>query len=201
MTKSSNAHNMVAFVAFLRGINVGGNKLIPMDDLKKAFAALGFANVTTILASGNVVFASKPAGEQALAGQIEEKLRKTFRTEIGVLVRRVEDLRRLDASQPFKGLPVTPQTRLYVTFLSEKPASKFKAPYTSPDKSLRILRLSPTEVCTALTLSPMGGTVDLMAFLQKEFGKKITTRNWNTIQRILKAAVAMPQTGAQKATG
>jgi uncharacterized protein (DUF1697 family) len=192
---------MVAYVAFLRGINVGGNKLIRMDDLKKAFVALGFANVTTILASGNVVFESKPVGEQALAKQIEDKLKKVFRHDIGVLVRGVADLRRLDASQPFKGVAVTLQTRLYVTFLSEKPASKLKVPFTSPDKSLRVLRLSATEVCTAITLSPKGGTLDLMVFLEKQFGKKITTRNWNTIQRILKAAVGMPQTGAQKATG
>jgi uncharacterized protein (DUF1697 family) len=178
----------VKHVAFLRGINVGGNKLIRMEELKKAFAALGFANVSTILASGNVLFDSKPASESALAAQIEGKLKKTFRTEIGVMVRRVEELRRLEASQPFKGVSITPQTRLYVTFLSEKPASKFKAPYTSPDKSLRVLRLSATEVCTALTLSPKGGTVDLMVFLEKQFGKKITTRNWNTIARILKAA-------------
>jgi uncharacterized protein (DUF1697 family) len=188
MTKSAKHHDMVAYVAFLRGINVGGNKLIRMDDLKKAFAALGFANVTTILASGNVVFESKPTSEESLVSRIEEKLKKTFRTEIGVLVRRVEELRRLDASQPFKGVAVTPQTRLYVTFLSEKFASKLQAPYTSPDKNLRILRLSATEVCTAITLSPTGGTLDMMAFLEKHFGKKITTRNWNTIQKILKAA-------------
>ncbi len=178
----------VKYVAFLRGINVGGNKLIRMDDLKKAFAALGFTNVTTILASGNVLFESKPASAEALAGQIEEKLKKTFRTEIGVMVRRVEQLRRLEASHPFKGIAVTPQTRLYVTFLAEKPASQLKMPYTAPDKGFKILRVSPAEVCTALTLSPKGSTLDLMAFLEKQFGKRITTRNWNTITRILKAA-------------
>jgi uncharacterized protein (DUF1697 family) len=167
---------------------VGGNKPVRMDDLKKAFAALGFAKVATILASGNVLFESKTASAEALAKQIEEKLKKVFRVEIGVLVRRLDEIRRLAASQPFKGVTVTPQTRLYVTFLSEKPASKLKIPSASPSGSFKILGVSPTEVCTALTLSPQGGTVDLMAFLEKEFGKKITTRNWNTIARILKAA-------------
>ena len=188
MAKTRQLSSKARYVAFLRGINVGGNKLIRMDDLKKAFAALGFANVITILASGNVLFESKSANAEALTKQIEEKLKKVFRHEMGVMVRSVEEIHRLDASQPFKGIAVTPQTRLYVTFLSEKPASKLKIPYTAPDQSFKILRISPAEVCATLTLSPQGGTLDLMAFLEKQFGKKITTRNWNTIVRILKAA-------------
>ena len=179
---------MSHYVAFLRGINVGGNKPIRMEELKKAFAALGFADVTTVLASGNVLFACEKAREQGLAKRIEEKLKQAFKTEIGVAVRSVVGLKRLAASEPFRGVKVTPQTRLYVTFLSEKPAGKIKAPYTSPDKTFRILRVSATEVCTVLTLSGKAGTVDLMAVLDKEFGRKITTRNWNTIARILKAA-------------
>jgi uncharacterized protein (DUF1697 family) len=176
------------YVAFLRGINVGGHKPVRMEELQKAFAALGFADVRTILASGNVLFACREADTDALAKRIEEKLRKVFGFAIGTMVRSLEDLQRLAAGQPFRGLRVTPQTRLYVTFLAQPPASRFKAPYTAPDKSFTILRASPAEVCTALTLAPKAGTVDLMAALEKEFGKKITTRNWNTIARILKAA-------------
>jgi uncharacterized protein (DUF1697 family) len=47
---------MTKYAAFLRGINVGGYKLIPMEKLKKAFESLRFKNVRTLLSSGNVVF-------------------------------------------------------------------------------------------------------------------------------------------------
>jgi hypothetical protein len=81
---------------------------------------------------------------------------------------------------------VTPQTRLYVTFLADRPKSK-KTPQ-SQDKDFRILHISDGEVFSVLTLSPDRRTVDLMKVLETEFGKKITTRNWNTVSRILKAS-------------
>ncbi len=173
-----------AFVAFLRGINVGGNKIVKMEDLRKAFESMGFGNVKTLLASGNVIFEAPQAPASAIAKRIEEKLEKTFGFSIGVIVRTKEDLRRLSDAQPFKGIKVTPETRLYVTFLSEKPKSGLKIPYKSPDGNFTILRATDTEVCSVLTISPDSRTVDLMGILEKEFGKKVTTRNWNTVTKL-----------------
>ena len=177
---------MVNYAAFLRGINVGGHKPVPMQKLKKAFESLRFKNVRTLLASGNVVFEAPLTNTTTLEQKIEDKLKKTFGHEIGVLIRSMEELKRLSESQPFKGIDVTPQTRLYVTFLSEKSKSSLKIPYASPDKGFRILRVSAREVCSVLTLSPNSRSIDLMDVLEKEFGRKVTTRNWNTIVRILK---------------
>lgn len=178
------------YAAFLRGINVGGHKPVPMETLKKAFESLRFKNVQTLLASGNVMFAAQSIGTDALEQMIEKKLKKMFGHEIGVLVRTIEEVQGLSESQPFKGIDVTPQTRLYVTFLSEKSKSNLKIPYASPDKSFRILHTSTREVCSVLTITPNGGTLDLMKVLEKEFGRSITTRNWNTIVRVLKARQA-----------
>ncbi|MBI3611065.1 MAG: DUF1697 domain-containing protein [Nitrospirae bacterium] len=174
-----------AYAAFLRGINVGGNKPVKMDKLKKAFESLGFKNVKTLLASGNVVFEAPKASASVLAKKIEEKLKKTFGHEIGVLIRTITQLQRIEESNPFKGINVTPQTRLYVTFLSEKSKSGLKIPYESPDKNFKILRATENDVCSVPTLSPNCRTVDLMDILEKEFGRKITTRNWNTIAKVL----------------
>jgi uncharacterized protein (DUF1697 family) len=185
---------MVKYVAFLRGINVGGHKAVKMEELKKAFAALGFDDVKTLLASGNVLFAAPPASEGALAKKIEKKLETAFGHEIGVLVRKVEGLQRLAEANPFAGVKVTPQTRLYVTFLTEKPKSGLKIPPESPDKNFKILRATESEVCSVLTLSPNSRTVDLMSMIEKEFGRKVTTRNWNTINKILKASASKAKT-------
>jgi uncharacterized protein (DUF1697 family) len=178
---------MSKYAAFLRGINVGG-VVVKMDKLKKTLEAIGFTNVKTLLASGNVLFTAPAASESALVKKIETKLEAAFGREIGVLVRKIEELQRLAESDPFAGIEVTPQTRLYVTFLSDKNKSSLKIPYTSPDGNFKIIRASDREVCSVATLSPNSRTVDLMSILEKEFGRKVTTRNWNTIEKVLKAS-------------
>ena len=177
---------MIKQVAFLRGINVGGHNLVPMDALKKAFESIGFENVKTLLVSGNVLFEAPQTNSSVLVKKIEGKLEKTFGHEIGVLVSTIKELQHLNKTNPFKGILVTPQTRLYVTFLSEKRKTSLKIPYESSDKSFKIIQVTASKVCSVLILSPNSKTVDLMGILEKEFGKKITTRNWNTITRILK---------------
>jgi uncharacterized protein (DUF1697 family) len=175
---------MSKYAAFLRGINVGG-VTVKMDKLKKAFEGLGFTDVKTLLASGNVLFATPSASESTLVKKIEKKLETAFGREIGVLVRKIDELQRLAAADPFAGIKVTPQTRLFVTFLAEKNKSSQKIPYETPDKNLRIIRANDREVCSVLTLYR---TVDLMSMLEKEYGRKITTRSWNTIEKVLKTA-------------
>lgn len=158
-----------------------------MDDLKRAFESLGFGNVKTVLASGNVLFEAQRTSATLLAKTIEQKLKQRFGSDIGVIVRTLKELERLAESNPFRGIAVTPQTRLYVTFLSEEPTSRLKIPYATPDKAFRILRVTTSEVSSLLTLSPDHGTVDLMQIIEKEFGRKVTTRNWNTVLRLLQA--------------
>ena len=180
---------MTKYAAFLRGINVGGNKPVPMERLKKAFESLGFRNVRTLLASGNVLFEAPSPNAPPLVKKIERKLKRTFGHEIGTIIRPVGELQDLADSNPFKGIKVTPRTRLFVTFLSEEPKTSLKIPYESPDKSFRILRLTNGEVCSVLTLGPQWAkNLRQMNILEKEFGKKITTRNWNTVARVLKAS-------------
>ncbi len=178
---------MSKYAALLRGVNVGG-VTVKMDKLKKTFEVIGFTNVKTLLASGNVLFTAPSTSESALVKKIETKLETAFGRAIGVLVRKIEELQRLAEADPFAGIKVTPQTRLYVTFLSEKNKSNLKIPYTSPDKHFKIIRATDNEVYSVATLSPNSRTVDLMSILEKEFGRKVTTRNWNTIEKILKAS-------------
>src|SRR5215475_6853587 len=98
---------MTKFVALLRGINVGGNKLVKMDDLKKWFAALGFKNVKTILASGNVLFESSATGEDALVKKIEKKLESELGHTVTVQIRSIEEIQKLADREPFKKIKVT----------------------------------------------------------------------------------------------
>jgi len=176
---------MIRYVAFLRGVNVGGHKPVKMGELKKIFGSLGFQNVKTILASGNVLFETPDTSTDMLARKIEDKLEQEFGYEIGVLLRTMEEIRKLADANPFKNIEVTQQTRLYVTFLSEKKERAVKILYKSTGKDFKIVHISASEVCSLLDLSPDRGTTELMSFLEQKFGRKVTTRNWNTT-RILK---------------
>lgn len=172
------------YAAFLRGINVGGRSILKMTDLKAACERLGFSEVRTVLASGNVVFAA--AGAPAvLAGRLEEALAKLCGREVRAILRPRAELERLLASAPFRGLRVTPTLRQYVSFLAApvKPRG-IRVPYAAPKGDLRILRVSPTEVISTVDLAAGLGTSELMALLEKEFGSDLTTRNWNTLEKL-----------------
>ncbi|HEV2439516.1 MAG TPA: hypothetical protein VGX97_05590 [bacterium] len=71
-----------------------------------------------------------------------------------------------------------------MTFLAQKPRAALTTPYKSPDKELAIVSVSDREICSAVILSPGTGTTDLMTFLEKQFGKGITTRSWTTILKL-----------------
>jgi len=184
---SASGASVVPYAAFLRGINVGGHKPIKMDALRAAFVGMGFQKVNTVLVSGNVLFESRAEKAEAIAAKLEEGLKKVFGHEVGVMVRPVAELRKLAASNPFKDVRLTPQTRLYVTFLAEKPTPDRKAKLQSAGKNLKFLRVSDGEVCSGIDISPEQHTTDLMAQLEKELGRKVTTRNWNTVVRVLDA--------------
>ncbi len=177
------------YAAFLRGVNVGGHKPLRMVDLRAAFELMGFRHVKTVLASGNVVFDGggrhPEEGDLAeLTARIESDLGRVFGYPISVVLRRVADLQRLVASDPFEDVATTPDTRLYITFLSHPVRSGTRARPGKPEADLRLIQITPGEVLSAITLSPGWGTSELMAFLEKEFGPGVTTRNWNTIARI-----------------
>jgi uncharacterized protein (DUF1697 family) len=175
---------MAKYVAFLRGINVGGNKKVPMAKLKSVLEEFGFKNVRTLLASGNVIFESKKDSLPSLTKKISATLEEAFSFTIPVILRDADQIEKIAGSDPFKNIIVTKDTRLYVTFLSEEPKSKLKIPYISPDKSFQILAIKDKAIFSIVDLSK-AGTVEAMAILEKEFGKNITTRNWNTIVKIV----------------
>ncbi len=178
---------MATYIALLRGINVGGNKKVPMSDLKKTLEKGGYANVKTLLNSGNVVFDAKETRPDAVCKDLEALIEKRFGFAVGVLVRTKDRIEKLVKSDPFRGITVKPETRLYVTFWTGKVKTTLKLPYQTPDKWLRILSMTDGEVCSVLTVTGDRGSVDAMEVLEKEFQGGIpTTRNWNTVLKLLR---------------
>ncbi|MEM9676159.1 MAG: DUF1697 domain-containing protein [Cyclobacteriaceae bacterium] len=173
----------IAYVALLRGINVGGHKKVPMAELRARLEALGFTQVITILNSGNVIFRTTTEKERVLESTVTEQLASHFGFSIPVLVRQAEAINTIIQRDPFQDVEVTKDTRLYVTFLPETSTADLTLPWTSEDGSFRILEIQDNMVCSVLDLS-VTKTPKGMEALEKLFGKQITTRNWNTLLRI-----------------
>lgn len=176
--------NIQTYVAFLRGINVGGNTIIKMEALKHEFESLGFKGVKTVLASGNVIFRMVETDASSLALQVGKKLNQDLGLKITVFLRTAEEIRALMDFDPFKEVKITPQTRCHVTFLKERPETALSFPYELPVNSYRILVIFNREICSTLELSSEQGTPELMKFIGQQFGRENTTRNWNTVLQI-----------------
>lgn len=176
---------MTKYAAFLRGINSGKNPTVKMEVLRKTFKDLGFENVRTILASGNVLFEIDSTDAIRLEQKIEEVVPETIGFYSDVIIRTIDDLHKLLLLNPFKTAEITLHSRLYVTFLKGKPKTNLEFP--SKGKGYAILGIFNGSVCSIVNLSDTK-TPSLMQVLDKEFGKDITTRSWNTIERIVKAS-------------
>lgn len=175
------------YVALLRGINSGQNPVVKMDQLRRVFESLGFDRVRTILASGNVLFETDKTSEKGLIRRLEGPLSDALGFDVAAIVRTSGDIQRLVDARPFQGIAISAQTKPYVTFLPETPAHALTFPYRA--KGSTILGLIDRAVCSVVDLSG-ATTPDLMRLLEKEFGKKITTRSWNTVERIQSASAA-----------
>jgi len=114
---------------------------------------------------------------------ISKHLAMVFGFPVPVLVREKEVIFNLVNNNPFKHVEITKDTRLYISFLKEKPTIDFIIPWTSDDGSYRILEIRDRTIVSVLNLS-VTQTTKGMETLEHHFGKNITTRNWNTIVSI-----------------
>jgi uncharacterized protein (DUF1697 family) len=108
---------MPAFIALLRAVNVGGSGKLPMSELKAMCEELGFAQVKTYIASGNVVFTSRKS-ESAIKTALEKQLKAYAGKPVGVAVRSAAEMAQVLADNPF---PKAAPNRTVAIFLDGKP--------------------------------------------------------------------------------
>jgi uncharacterized protein (DUF1697 family) len=112
---------MERYVAFLRGMNLGGRR-IKNDELRAEFVALGVADVACFRASGNVIFASGQGDEAKLRGQIEASLGEALGYEVQVFLRNAEELRTIASMEPFDAAVLAASKgKPQIAFLSAAP--------------------------------------------------------------------------------
>ena len=168
---------MPVFVSLIRGINVGGNKMIRMEDLRAIHESLGFKNVRTFLQSGNVVFKAAKADPKKIEAAIEKKLKM----DVSVIVRTADELRDAIARSPFSLEGRTPGW-LLIMFLSAEPKGTLP-PVAAPEEA----HLSGRELY--LYYGNGAGRSKLSgALLERKLGVVGTARNWNTVTKLLELA-------------
>ena len=172
---------MHTYISILRGINVSGQKKIIMADLVKLYEDLGFTDVKTYIQSGNVVFNStKKVSNSMLVKQIETKINEIYGFLVPVIIRTVDDLSKIIASNPFKN---ETSENLYITFLSNLPNSNHLENLTEINYLLDEFIVIEKEIY--LNVSSYGTTKLSNSFFENKLKVTATTRNWNTVNKLL----------------
>jgi uncharacterized protein (DUF1697 family) len=170
------------YVALLRGINVGGNTMIKMEELRKTFEALGFENVVSYINSGNLAFDAKKVAADKLCSKIEKAIEKDFGKPIPVMIREQNAIEKVLKNNPFDG-KYESHKLMHVLFMKEKmPKEKqeqLKAAETNEEKfevrDLEIYALLKQGVADSL----LG-----KGFIEKKLKVPTTGRNWRTVEKL-----------------
>lgn len=178
------------YIAFLRGINVGGKNIIKMAELKKMFEAMGFQNVQTYIQSGNVLFAAHE-DEKTLTRSIEHQIEKVFGFNAKVVLRTAEELERIIENSPFPRQAIEEAEELtkvesyYVALLDNEPlvenTGKFGAYKGETDEFRIIGREVYMLFYNSIRNSKLAGKLDKLQVSS-------TVRNWKTINKLLELA-------------
>ncbi len=178
---------MITYISILRGINVGGHRMIKMDALKKMCADINFTNVQTYIQSGNIVFQSKMTDTQKISKTIQTNIEKLFGFEVPVITLSKIELETVHNANPFTNDKAKDPTFFHVTFLSDKPSKQnadqlkqadFKNDaYAIIDKAI-YLYCPDSYSNSKLTNS----------FIENKLKVTATTRNWKTINELLRIA-------------
>lgn len=175
---------MPTYIALLRGINVGGNNIIKMQDLRDMFQSLGYENVRTYIQSGNVIFEHDVTDQQVLIDDMERQIQETFGFEVRVIVRTQEELEQMIAANPFAGIEPEAYKHLYVSFLLKEPSAEGVdrlRPYgEGPDR----ISFTAREMYTLYGISASQSELFKVP-VDKWLGTPLTARNWNTVNKLL----------------
>jgi len=180
----------MTFVALLRGINVGGNNIIPMAELAKAFEKAGYAGVKTYIQSGNVVFKTSKKDAPAIEADVARFLSKAFRYDATVVVRSTEEMVEIVDGLPRAWKKPDPEMRYNVMFLGREIETKGLLESLAPQPGIETVFHGPgvlywSALAADVPRSAMG------KLSSKAIYKQMTVRNVNTTKKVLEMMRAL----------
>lgn len=178
---------MPTYISMLRGINVSGQKKINMKELKALYENAGYKNVQTYIQSGNVVFQSSKKSTIAIAKEQEQMIAQQYGFDVSVIVITPDELEKVITANPFIKEPGFEEGKMYVCFLADKP---------DPEKMDKIKDLQYNEdrfIIDGKTIylfipGGFGNTKLNNNFFEAKLKLTATTRNWNTVNKLLTIA-------------
>jgi uncharacterized protein (DUF1697 family) len=177
---------MTIYIALLRGINVGGNNMIKMAELKRTFEAMGLSRVQTYIVSGNILFESEE-GVESLRQRIEQEIKTVFGISLTAILRTAEELKRIIENCPFASDSLSKGESIHVSLLTEALSHK-QIDILSDKNEIDEYHIHGQEVYFLYRQSILDSR--LAKNLQK-LGGIVTSRNWNTIIKLAALTEAM----------
>ncbi len=177
------------YVAFLRAINVPGHAIIRMPQLCEAFEVAGCRKVASFSSAGNVLFETQPANATALFKKIRTRVRALSGGEPGIVFRTVDDLEVVARAAPFGDLVNDRSIKLYVVFLAGPPTKKPRLPVVDEKECLELVGVEGLHAFVVSRRRPRGMFYGFPnSLVERELGVAATSRNWNTVTKILARA-------------
>jgi len=176
---------MNSFISLLRGINVGGQKQMRMDDLRILYQGLGFKEVSTYIQSGNILFKSDLEDSAEIGITIHRAIEEKYQFGVDVFIRTAEEMARILQANPFSAEQANP----YVVFLDQPAPRDFTSRLEAFRHSSERLFAYDRQI---FHLCPIGyGRTKLsVARIEKQLGLRATARNWNTSLKLSELAVS-----------
>ena len=171
-----------AHVALLRGVNVGGKNMVPMQELAEMFASAGCSDVRTYIQSGNLIFRAAPSLLGGLPDRITKQIEERFGCRIPVILRTAKQLGDTIRNNPFAKAGAD-EKRLHVYFLSGVPKTqdvgKLDDGRSAPDAFI----VHNQEIYLHLP-NGMGRTKLTNAYFDSKLATTSTARNWRTVLKL-----------------
>ncbi|KFN02514.1 DUF1697 domain-containing protein [Bacillus clarus] len=171
---------MTIYIALLRGINVGGHKVIKMAELKKTFESIGLKKVKTYIQSGNVVFESKEE-KDFLQERIEHEIKTVFGFDVPVMLRMDDELIKTIKRCPYRAGSLSEGESVHVAFLANELSKEESKQLLSFKSEIEECQIEGKEVYLFFKESIRNSK--LINQFQK-LHTPATVRNWRTVNKL-----------------
>lgn len=178
---------MVTQIAFIRGINVGGQKKVAMQDLARVFESLHLQEFKTYIQSGNLIFKTAGTGGKKLAKLMEDKIKSNLGFSAEVIVLTQNELGDIIRKNPFLKSKTVKLDKLHVTFLSDQPSGTAREELKTLHDPIDQFSLGEKHIYLYCP-NGYGRTKLNNNFLEKKLNTPATTRNWKTVTTLFQLA-------------
>ena len=175
---------MKTYIAVLRGINVSGQKLIKMDKLRELLKQLDFENIQTYIQSGNIIFNSKLTDTRLLEANIRNLILKNWGFDVPVILRELDELRRIKKENPFIENHDIDLTKLAVTFLSEEPTKDLIERLSTFNDPVDKFKTNAKEIYLHCP-NGFGRSKLTNNFFERKLKVSCSSRNWKTLNKLI----------------